>query len=387
MRRIVTTACALLVLAAFAAPSIAGDQQVIVGFKGDPDTSLVTKHGGKADLVLTGLKAIRAHVPAKAVASLRAESVVAYVEEDAVLQMCGKPSSPPGLDKDKDEQEDPPPQVTPWGITRVGAPAAHALYTGEGIKVGVIDTGCDLDHPDLKANIVASRNFLNTRKSGDDDNGHGSHVAGTIAALDNDRGVIGVAPKASIYALKALDRKGLGWSSDIAAAIDWAWDEYEVHIVNMSFSSSANSSLISAACGRAVSGGVLLIAAAGNSGDGNTSDTEAHYPAALTNVVAVGATDSDDDVAYFSCSGAHLEVSGPGVGVLSTVKGGQYDTFDGTSMACPHAVGVAALLWDSLGSTNATAVRTALATSADDSMFSGEHHWGYGYGIVQAPTD
>ena len=270
-----------------------------------------------------------------------------------------------------------PAQTTPWGIARVGAPVSG--NTGTGIKVAIIDTGIDLDHPDLAANVKTGANFVNTSKSPEDDNGHGTHVAGTVGALDNAIGVVGVAPTASLYPVKVLDRRGSGTWSGVASGIGWAADN-GMHVANMSLGGGA-STTVENACANAETAGVLLVAASGNSGDGSTSTTELSYPAAYSSVVAVGATTSGDGLASFSNTGSFVDVSAPGASVSSTYKGDAYKTLNGTSMASPHAAGMAALLWGALTSpTNAT-VRSELKARAQDAGATGFDN-GFGWGIV-----
>ena len=363
MRTLRVTMVGLLLLSAVAG---ADDLRVIVGFKGTPNASLLTKHGATEQRALSNLHASVAMLPARAISDLRAEADVAYVEEDGVAEALAKPSGGSPAQ---------PAQQTPWGVTQVGAPVSG--NTGSGINVAVIDTGIDLDHPDLKANIAGSVDFTGSRKGADDENGHGTHVAGTIGALQNSIGVVGVAPGVSLYAVRVLDRRGYGWWSDIAEGIDWCAG-HGIHVANMSLGGSSAPTVVKTACDSA-SASVLLVAAAGNSGDGNTSTTETSYPAAYTSVVAVGATNSSNGLASFSNTGTYLELCGPGVSVLSTYKGAGYATLSGTSMSSPHAAGVAALLLAS-GSTAST-VRGNLQTRAWDLGSTGPD-MGFGWGLV-----
>jgi subtilisin len=361
-----------LFLAFASGAALAGDTDVIVGFKGDADGSVVEKHGGTPGPEIPGLGALAAHVPASAIADLRADDSVAYVEEDGIVEAVGKPGGTGPTQ---------PSQSTPWGITRVGAPVSG--NTGSGIKVAVIDTGIDLDHPDLAGNVKTGINLVRTNKAPDDDNGHGSHVAGTIGALNNSIGVVGVASDASLYPVKVLNAAGSGSWSAVAAGITWAADN-GMHIASMSLGGGA-STTVEDACSYAEAAGVLLIAASGNSGDGDISTTEVGYPAAYSTVVAVGATNASDGLASFSNTGSYLEVSGPGVSVFSTYKGAGYATLNGTSMATPHASGVAALIFRELldggGTPTNDDVRTELQSRAQDAGDSGLDD-GFGYGIV-----
>ena len=365
----------LVAIAATAGLALAGDAAVIVGFKSGVDAAVVKKHGGAPGLEIRGLRALAVRIPASAIASLRADPSVAYVEEDGIVEIS-RPGNGGGGGGGKPAPTQPP-QSTPWGVARVGAPLAGS--TGAGVKVAVIDTGIDLDHPDLADNVNPGANFV---KNGDpdDDNGHGSHVAGTIGALNNTIGVVGVAPDASLFPVKVLDRRGSGQVSAVAAGIDWARAN-GMHVANMSLGSSSSFATIENACNAASSAGVLLIAAAGNSGDGNTATTEIGYPAAYGSVVATGATSSTDAIASFSNTGPYLELSAPGVSVDSTYKGAGYKTLNGTSMASPHAAGVAALIWGDLASPSASTVRSALQARARDLGPAGRDN-GYGYGIV-----
>jgi subtilisin family serine protease len=295
------------------------------------------------------------------------------VEEDGYVSVLKRPADkgPKGRGKT------PPPEEKPWGIGRVGG--GLTTNTGAGIKVAVVDTGIDSDHSDLAANFKGGVDFTGSRKGFEDEHGHGTHVAGTIGALDNEIGVIGVAPAAHLYAVRVLDRRGWGAWSDVADGITWTADN-GIQVANMSLG-GGHSATVQNACSYAEDKGVLLIAAAGNSGDGNTLTTETSFPAAYPTVVSVAATNSSDGLASFSNSGPTVEVAAPGVSVKSTFKNNDYKTWNGTSMASPHVAGVAALIWSELGITSNDAVRTQLQTRVDD-VGPANRDNGYGYGIV-----
>jgi len=232
-----------------------------------------------------------------------------------------------------------PPQVNPWG--RVKIRADQASTRGAGIKVCVVDSGIELTHPDLQANIIGNFNTINSAKSGNDDFGHGTHVAGIIAAVDNNLGYIGMAPEAKLIAGKALNNRGTGTTSDLAEAID----ECRVRgaqVINMSWGGPTNSSIMESAIIRASDASIILVAATGNDG-GPVS-----YPAAYSQVVAVTATDSNDQLGTFSNTGPEVGNSAPGVVIPSDWIGGWFKALSGTSMAAPHVSGVAALMLSAL---------------------------------------
>jgi subtilisin family serine protease len=232
-----------------------------------------------------------------------------------------------------------PAQTLTWNIDQVDAEISWGISTGDPVKVGVIDTGIDLKHPDLQANIKGGYNAIYPWKSPNDDNGHGTHVAGIIAALNNDIGVVGVGPNIDLYAIKVLNASGSGYLSDVIEGLDWAVT-YGMQVVNMSLGTSQDIQSFHDAILNAYNAGVVIVAAAGNSG-GAVS-----YPAAYPEVIAVSATDQNNQIASWSSRGPEVDLAAPGVNIYSTYKGQSYATLSGTSMAAPHVSGAAALVID-----------------------------------------
>jgi subtilisin family serine protease len=277
-----------------------------------------------------------------------------------------------------------------WGIAKIGAPAAWNTSTGEGITVAVVDTGLDLTHPDIAANVwtnareipgngidddgngfvddVQGWDFVDNDADPRDDNGHGSHVSGTIAAAGNNGvGVIGVAWRARIMPLKALGRYGFGYASDLARAIVYATDN-GADVINNSWDGGGDSSVVHDAVVYAYSHGAVVVAAAGNFDD----DSTRYFPARYPEVITVGATAPGDIKAPFSNWGK-IDVSAPGMGILSLratgtpfgqPKGVGYAFASGTSMAAPHVAGVAALVLSRRPDLSVEELRQALRSSA-----------------------
>ena len=232
-----------------------------------------------------------------------------------------------------------PPQTLTWNIDQIDAEISWVISTGDPVKVGVIDTGIDLKHPDLQANIKGGYNAINPLKSPNDDNGHGTHVAGIIAALNNSIGVVGVGPNIDLYAIKVLNASGSGYLSDVIEGLDWAVTN-GMQVVNMSLGTSQDVQSFHDAILNAYDAGITIVAAAGNSGGAVV------FPAAYPEVIAVSATDQNNQIASFSSRGPEVDLAAPGVNIYSTYKGQSYTTLSGTSMAAPHVSGAAALIID-----------------------------------------
>jgi len=314
-----------------------------------------------------------------------------------------------------------PPQTIPWGVSYINAPSVWSTYGITGfvdvnndgdseIEVAIIDSGIDTNHPDLAANIKWGIAVQNGRISNrySDQNGHGTHVSGTIAALDNSIGVVGVAPKIEIYMIKALGASGMGSWSDLIIAIDLAVkgpdgvidadgdgvivgdpQDDAPEVISMSLGGSSPPSELHDVIVAAYNWGITIVAAAGNEGASTPS-----YPAAYPEVIAVGAIDSNGNVP--SWSNRNPEVAAPGVNILSTYPDDSYATLSGTSMATPHVSATVALMQaarltyglpllppGTMNDLSTNTIRGILHITARDNGSPGYDEL-YGYGIIDA---
>lgn len=355
---------------------------VIIMFKEKRDLNLVRGLGGRIKAVYRFKPAVAATIPERAIEALKRNPNVNYVVPDLQIKLVG--------------------EILPWGVERIGAQIVHASGNkGSGVNVAVLDTGIDKDHPDLT--YVWGYDF-----SGDNDpdpedyDGHGTHVAGIIAALDNDIGIIGVAPEVNLYILKIFTDDGSGSYSDAVEALEWCIGTYydnvtgnEIQVISMSWGSRVEygDPGIEPWINEAYNLGIVLVGAAGNEGNPPGKGDNVIYPARYENVIAVAATDESDSRAKWSSTGPAVELSAPGVNILSTYLDGGYAYASGTSMAAPHVSGTVALLlctsidssydFDGDGVWDPDEVRAKLRDTADD---LGSPGWDskYGYGLVDA---
>ncbi|WP_245855837.1 S8 family peptidase [Bacillus oleivorans] len=241
-------------------------------------------------------------------------------------------------------------ETTPYGIEMINAPSQWSEAQGNDVVVAVLDTGCDLTHPDLRDRIIGGRNFTSTDSNDySDSHYHGTHVAGTIAASLNGVGVVGVAPKVKLLILKVLDANGSGSYDSLINAIQYAisWrgpNQEKVRVISMSLGGPNDVPALHDAIKRAVNSGILVVCASGNSGDGSDRTDETTYPGYYNEVVSVGAVDQNQKLAPFSNTNEEIDFVAPGVNVLSTYPGNRLATLSGTSMATPHVSGAAAIL-------------------------------------------
>ena len=346
-------------------------------------------HGGRPIEEIPGIGVEVVEVPARAEEALAAayarSSLVEYAEPDYIAYALDGVVMPNDVSFPKQ-----------WGLNNIGqnygtsqpgtpdadidAPEAWGVTTGNStVRVAILDTGIDQDHEDLKGKIFMSWDFTSSSSGVDDKYGHGTHVAGiAAAATNNGLGVAGVGYNSSLMNVKVLNDQGSGYYSWIANGIIWAADN-GAKVINMSLGGGRGSQALKGAVNYAWNKGVVLAAAAGNSGSSSPL-----YPAYYTNCIAVAATDANDWKASFSSFGKWVDVAAPGVDIFSTFpnhpyaigKSLNYDYGSGTSMATPHVAGLAALVW-AQGYTRNILVRAQIERTCDAIAGTGRY-WVWG---------
>lgn len=380
MRKVTTSLLAAALVAAFGGTAAAapnGTTGYIVVLHDAADAHALAAQHGRAHgftpehLYTHALRGYSARMSATAAARLAANPAVQFVQPDGVVTTMA--------------------QTMPTGIDRAEAdksPTAKINGVDErvDVDVAIIDTGIDLDHPDLNVYTAGAKNCARGKPSADDGNGHGSHVAGTVGALDNSTGVVGVAPGARLWPVRVLDNNGSGSWSSVICGVDFVTANADkIEVANMSLGGSGsddgncgnsnNDALHKAICA-SVAAGVTYVVAAGNSAD----DSANHVPAGYDEVITVSAladfdgksgglgsptcrSDVDDTFADFSNYGADVDLIAPGVCINSTWKDGGYNTISGTSMASPHVAGGAALYKATHPSASPSTVKSALQSA------------------------
>jgi len=322
------------------------EHKVIIVFKDNANQRAIDQKRGKIGHAYKNINAVSMSLSDDEITQLQKDPTVDVVEEDALVHVDS--------------------QIIDWGIAKVNAPKAWSSnYTGQGVKIAEIDTGIAA-HPDLQ--VAGGVSLVSYTQSYDDDYGHGTHVAGIIGALNNDIGVVGVAPNANLYAVKALDNTGSGYISDIIAGIDWSITN-KMDIVNMSFGTTSSSKALEKEVNTAYNDGLLIVAAAGNSG--------------TSSVKTETAIDENDQRPSWSSTGKEVEVCAPGVNILSTYLDGQYATMSGTSMATPFVTGDLALLKQKYPTYTNIQLRSLLDKNILDLGTPGKDTF-FGYGLIQA---
>ncbi|TFG37671.1 MAG: hypothetical protein E4H46_01315, partial [Desulfobacterales bacterium] len=371
----------LLLPAEAAAASSDSERAVIIGFNkrpGSAERALLRGHKGRMRHAFRLINAYAANLPAKEISRLRANPRVKYVVEDAVVSVVEPELS-------SAEYGD------AWRVRHIGCELVHAQgIIGQGIKIAVIDTGIDYEHPQLTANYKGGYDFVFNNSDPYDDSSisHGTHVAGIIAASADGIGVVGGAPDASLYAVKVLGASGFGLESWVIAGIEWAVDN-GMDIANLSLSiddpDSPALQALKDVCDAAYDAGLLLVAAAGNIRLGDVL-----YPAAFDSVIAVSASTKTDLPYYYSPMDAEVELMAPVAEIFSTTADGEYALLSGTSQAAPHVSAVAALMMSAQqvdvnqdGLLNNQDIRLRLQQTAVDLGDPGRDEL-YGFGLVDA---
>jgi len=336
-------------------------RKVLIVYRGEVPHAALDAAGAQIQKSYNLFPVIVATVPANAMQGLRNNPSIAAVEEDIPREFCA--------------------QTLDWGVDRIDAEYVHATSgnRGAGANVAVLDSGGDMDHPDLT--WAGGISVVNKDPNDwDDKNGHGTHCSGIVSADDNDIGVVGVAPECNIYMVQVAKSSRLSLY-DIIDGINWCAETHndadpnnDIQIMSMSFSgpySASEETAIQAAYNE----GILLVAASGNDAGA------VRYPAALDEVMAISGCNSSDGMYIYSNTGPEIELIAPAERVYSTYKWATYRTLSGTSMACPMVAGAAALVWSENPTWTRDQVRSRLHDTAEDLGFTPEQQ---GYGLVDA---
>lgn len=228
-------------------------------------------------------------------------------------------------------------QEVPWGVKKINAASIWTSREKQKVKVAILDSGIDKEHKDLKGKIKGEFNPINMTLTSDDDVGHGTAIAGIIAAKDNSFGLVGIAPDTEIYSVKVLNSKGKGSLDNLVKAIEWCIDN-NIQVINLSFGLSKDKPLLRGAIDKAVNSGIIIVAAAGNNYGGDVD-----YPAAYEKVLSINAVDRNNKIANFSPKGK-IDFSAPGVDIPILSLNNGYKTESGTSLAAAHVTGVISLI-------------------------------------------
>jgi serine protease len=365
--RTLVFAAALAASLVATAPASAGTRLVVGLRPGAHADRLASVAGVRAVPRLNAVSVVPIGSPLQAARRLRRSPLVRYVEVDATVH---------ALDNAPD-----PGRAGQWGLDAVGAPLAWSVTRGAGIVVAVVDTGIAAA-PDLEGRVLPGWNQIAGTTDATDDNGHGTHVSGTIAEnADNGLAEAGLAPDVSLLPVKVLDASGSGSDSDVAAGIVWASD-HAARVINLSLGGPTSSRVLSDAVSYATAHGVLVVAAAGN------ESGPVGYPARIAGVLGVGAVDSTLVRASFSNTGTGLDIVAPGVGIVQQTLGASVGTFadatlSGTSMATPFVSAAAALVLAVSPTRTPASVSRTLERTAQDLGVAGRDA-DTGYGLVRA---
>mgnify|MGYP002655941378 CR=1 FL=1 len=345
------------------------ETDVIIVYKNQKGKKTAIQESEKVNAQYIHLPAVAVTADEQTVTSLKKDPNIAYVTKNVKVKLASS-TVKKSASTFQDEMVRKSYNLQKLNIKQ----ALKDGVTGKNVKVAVLDTGIS-PHEDLK--IAGGKSFVNYTSSYKDDQGHGTHVAGTIGALNNDYGTVGVASGVKLYAVKVLNKKGIGNLSSLLRGIDWAITN-KMDIINLSLTYEDNIPILRSAVDEAYKRGLLVVAASGNDGKKNNIS----YPAAYNSVIAVSATTEKDKLASISNTGKGIEFSAPGENVISTYLRNEYWYATGTSQAAPHVTGMLALLKQLHPKKTNVQLRTLLRSYTVDLGAKGKDPQ-FGYGRVQ----
>ncbi|WP_237982365.1 S8 family peptidase [Bacillus thuringiensis] len=348
----------------------------LVTFKNEVDSKIILNYGGTIEKTYKYTPTIVSKIPVDSIDSLKENPNISTIEKDVSVEVIPDIKKE-YLKKHSNIMYTGAPVLSNWNMERVKVFSVHKQgYKGANIKIGIIDSGIDITHEDLK--VTDGINIIDPNSNYNDDYGHGTRVAGVISALDNNKGVLGMAPLSEIFAIKVLDARGKGSISNVISGIEWAIDN-KLDIVNLSLQTIINNNALEEVVKKAYEQGIILVAAAGNKGHNGVQETIT-YPAAYKEVISVGAIDENNEKVIFSSVGSRLDLVAPGDNVYTTIPRSFYYVYSGTSIASPHVAGIAALLKESNPNLTNIEISQILKDTATD---LGDNFY-YGNGLVNA---
>ncbi|MFS0561448.1 processed acidic surface protein [Terribacillus sp. 179-K 1B1 HS] len=344
------------------------EKQMVVVYENEQGERAIQDSGAAVEEQYDHLSAAAISADAETIDELKEDPDIKYVEPDSKIRIADNGES-------KQSQTA---AIEQWNLASIHAPMAwEDGLTGNGVKIAIMDSGI-YPHEDLE--IAGGFSAVDYTTSYDDDDGHGTHVAGIIGAKHDGKGIDGIAPDAELYAVKVLDETGEGYLSDLLEGIDWAITQ-NMDIINLSMGTADKSDALEDAVGKAYQAGILLVAASGNEGAGYPVD----YPAAYEPVIAVSATDSNNNITSFSSVGDKVEIAAPGADIQSTLPGADYGVMSGTSQATSHVSAMLAILKQQFPADTNGQLRQRLQQYSTDLGQEGRDGL-YGFGLIQYPA-
>ncbi|MEC5423174.1 S8 family serine peptidase [Virgibacillus sp. C22-A2] len=348
--------------------------EVIIGYENERGKALIIEKSSEVDYQFSNLSAIAVTIDQNNLPELEQNDNVAYIENNVSVTLSNHTQYIEEISESRELTE-----TEEWNVQLIGSTFAwEDGFTGSGVNIAIIDTGIS-SHSDLA--ISGGTSVVDYTKEWADDNGHGTHVAGILGAQLNGFGVVGVAPEANLFAVKALDNNGDGTLGNLVEAIEWSIDN-EMDIINLSLGTDYNSKTLKEIMDKAYESGILIVGASGNEGVAES----VIYPAKYESVIGVSAVDARLQITPFSSTGQEVEFSAPGVNIISTYLDESYGISSGTSQASPHVAGMLALLKQKYPDMSAAELRYELINYTQDLGEPGRDPL-YGHGYINYKTD